>query len=56
MMGQFISELKIQLFLQSPYVTKIYGYFIQNENVYLIMEYMTDGNLYERIKKKGPIP
>jgi len=46
MINQFISELKLQLFLQHPYITKIYGYFIENDNIYLVMEYMTDGNLY----------
>jgi serine/threonine protein kinase len=55
-MEQFISELKIQFFLYNPYITKIYGYLIQNQKIYLIMEYMTDGNLYEKIKKKSPIP
>lgn len=56
MLPQFINELKTQSFLDHPYITKIYGYFVEKENVYLIMEYMIDGSLYDLIKRKGPIP
>ena len=33
----FTREVKIQMFLQHPNIVKLYGYFHDAENVYLIM-------------------
>ena len=56
MLPQLTNELKTQSFLDHSYITRIYGYFVDKESVYLIMEYMTDGSLYDLIKRNGPVP
>ena len=52
MMKQFIMEIKLQLYLNHPNVLKLYGAFDDNENIYLILEYMEEANLYYHLKKK----
>ena len=52
MMKQFIMEIKLQLYLNHPNVLKLYGTFDDSENIYLILEYMEEANLYYHLKKK----
>ena len=52
MMEQFIMEIKLQLFLNHPNILKLYGVFDDEEHIYLILEYMEDGTLYNQLKKK----
>ncbi len=47
-----ISEIKIQSFLNHPNVVSIYDCFDDENNVYLLMELATDGNLYS-VTEKG---
>ena len=51
MIDQFILELKIQSFFNHPTILKIYGYFDDKENIYLILEYMEEGTLFTLFKK-----
>jgi aurora kinase len=51
MLDQFIQELKIQSYLDHPNIVKLYGYFAEKENFYLVMEYMEEGSLFSFIKK-----
>ena len=51
MLDQFIQELKIQLYLNHPNIVKMYGYFANSQNFYIILEYMEEGSLYSFIKK-----
>jgi aurora kinase len=46
---QFIREIKIQSFLDHPNIIKIYGFFSDEENFYLIMELGCDGQLFDII-------
>jgi serine/threonine protein kinase len=46
-MCQFIRELKIQKFLEHPNIIKIYGLFCDEDNIYIILELGSDGQLYD---------
>lgn len=48
---QFMTEIKMQSFFNHPNILKLYGFFDDSENVYLILEYMLDGTLYSQVKK-----
>jgi len=44
-------EIEIHSHLNHPNILKLYGYFWDSKNIYLILEYATDGELYELMKK-----
>jgi serine/threonine protein kinase len=44
-------EIKIQKKLKHPYMIKLYEYFEDNENVYLLLEYAEEGNLFNYLMK-----
>lgn len=46
-----MTEIKMQSFFNHPNILKLYGFFDDSENVYLILEYMLDGTLYSQVKK-----
>lgn len=48
-MTQFIRELKIQKFLEHPNIIKVYGVFSDEDNIYIILELGSDGQLYDII-------
>lgn len=48
--GQLVREIKIQSTLDHPNIIKLYGFFHDSENVYLVMELSTEGQLYEILK------
>lgn len=52
MIHQVTLEIKLQMFLDHPNITKMYGFFDDSEYIYLIMEYMEEGTLYELIQKQ----
>ncbi len=41
-----INEIKIQYKAIHPNILKLYGFFDNEENIYLINEYANDGDLY----------
>ena len=45
-------EIKIQSFLQHRHLASLYGVFHDQNKIYLIMEFMTDGNMAVNGKKK----
>jgi aurora kinase len=47
--NQFIRELKIQSCLDHPNVTKLYGFFDDKDNIYLLLELGSEGQLYRVI-------
>ena len=47
---QVIREIKIHSFLHHPNIIKLYGVFHDDENVYMIMEYAPNGELYKELK------
>lgn len=54
--NQFLRELKIQCYLNHPNITKMYGYFDDPENLYLILELCCDGMLFTVIKERRRLP
>lgn len=52
---QIMRELKILRVCRSPTVVSFYGAFLNEQDIYIMMEYMNFGSL-EHISKKGPIP
>ncbi|CCE63372.1 hypothetical protein TPHA_0E02820 [Tetrapisispora phaffii CBS 4417] len=51
---QFRNEIEIQSNLNHENLTKLYGFFHDSKRVYLIMEYIYNGELYSILKKNGP--
>lgn len=45
-------EIKMQAFFDHPNILKLYGFFDDEEHVYLILEYMEEGTLYSQLKKQ----
>ncbi|ODQ82838.1 hypothetical protein BABINDRAFT_43997 [Babjeviella inositovora NRRL Y-12698] len=50
---QFRREVEIQLNLRHPNILRLYGYFYDATRVYLILEYLVNGELYKLLKQKG---
>ncbi|MCL4168386.1 UNVERIFIED_CONTAM: hypothetical protein GTU68_059179 [Idotea baltica] len=53
---QFIRELKIQMFLNHPNIIRMYGYFDDAVNIYLILEMATGNQLFKQLKKLQSMP
>jgi len=49
--GQITRELSIQFYLAHRNITPLYGYFQDEKNVYLLIEYCTGGQLLEMLRK-----
>lgn len=43
-------EIEIQKGLVHPYISRLYGFFFDTKNVYLILEYAVHGELYQLLK------
>ena len=52
MIDQFITEIKIQMFLDHPNIVKLYGFFDDETSFYIIMECMVGWNIWSLIKQK----
>lgn len=50
--NQFVRELKIQSCLEHPNIVKLYGFFHDKTNIYLLLELGSQGQLYKVIKEK----
>lgn len=46
----FRREIEIQRTLVHPYISRLYGFFFDSTNVYLILEYAVHGELYQLLK------
>ncbi|SCW00448.1 LAFE_0C04412g1_1 [Lachancea fermentati] len=51
---QFRREVEIQSSLKHPNLTRLYGYFHDDKRVYLLMEYLVNGELYKHLRANGP--
>ena len=45
-------EIEIQLNLDHPNIIRLYSYYEDKENIFLILEYLNNGNLFSKIRKK----
>ncbi|EPR78112.1 Serine/Threonine protein kinase [Spraguea lophii 42_110] len=50
---QLRREIEIQQTLKSEYILRMYGYFHDNVNIYLILEYAGNGELFDKLKNEG---
>ena len=50
MLEQLIRELKVQSSLDHPNIAKLYGFFHDRQNLYILMELGNDGHLYSLVK------
>jgi serine/threonine protein kinase len=53
---RFIQEARVAAALEHPNIITIYGLRIAEQRIYIIMEYLPGGNLYELLKQKGKMP
>jgi aurora kinase len=44
---QFIEEIKLHSCLDHPTIVKFYGFFDEGEYIYIIMEYVNGGTLFD---------
>jgi serine/threonine protein kinase len=49
---QITRELKILSFIRHPNLINCYGFFSDNENVYILMELCSGGHLFKQIQNK----
>eukprot|EP00210_Caulerpa_lentillifera_P004305 g4108.t1 len=52
---QFRSEIEIQGHIQHPNIIKLYGHFIENDTMHLVLECALHGSLYDTLLKHGPL-
>ena len=45
-------EIEIQLNLDHPNIIRLYSYYEDKENIFLILEYLNNGTLFSKIRKK----
>lgn len=50
--NQLALEIQIQSFLDHQNILKIYGFFDDWQYVYIVLEYMEEGTLFEYLKKR----
>jgi len=53
---QLRREIEIQSHLRHPNILRLYGYFYDQNRVYLILEYAAKGELYKELQKLGNFP
>ena len=53
---QFIRELKIQTYLNHPNIIRMYGFFDDQTNIYILLEVGTGGQLFKQLKKLQSMP
>ncbi len=56
MIDQLAVEIKIQSFCSHKNIIRLYDCFDDQESLYLILEYMQDGTLFEFLKKTKTLP
>ena len=49
----FFIVLCYMLFYRHPHILRLYGYFYDDNRVYLILEYAPRGELYKELKKES---
>jgi len=50
-----IREIKLQTYLNHSHITSLYGYFHDEDHLYLVLELLPDGSL-QQVKKKKKMP
>lgn len=50
---QLRREMEIQISLKHPNILRLYGWFYDDQRVFLILEYAHNGELYKELRKRG---
>jgi aurora kinase len=53
MINQFTKEIKLHNSLDHPKIIKFYGFFEEKVDMYLVLEYMNGGTLFDHLNKVG---
>uniref|UniRef100_A0A0R3RVA8 Aurora kinase n=1 Tax=Elaeophora elaphi TaxID=1147741 RepID=A0A0R3RVA8_9BILA len=53
---QLRREIEIQFHLRHPNILRLYGYFHDEDRVYMVLEFAPKGNLFERLQKMKKFP
>ena len=51
-MEQLTREIKLQAYMNHPNLVKLYDFFADRKNIYLVLELACDGHLYDWLEKK----
>lgn len=51
-MSRLINELKIQSYLKHPNIVQLYGIFHDHDNIYILLELGSEGQLYTKLRRK----
>lgn len=54
MQDQVVSEIKLQTYMNHPNILKIYGFFHDQKNIYLILEYCSQC-LFKEFRNKNKL-
>ncbi|KRX02465.1 Protein kinase-like domain [Pseudocohnilembus persalinus] len=49
---QIIQEIKIQMFCDHPNILNMYSYFDDKTNIYLVLDYIPEGDLFNHLQKQ----
>jgi serine/threonine protein kinase len=52
MFGQLYFEIKLQSFISHPNALKMYGYFQDEKNIYLLLELASHSCMFRELKSK----
>jgi aurora kinase len=55
MVDQFKREVRLHSSLDHPNIVRFYGFFEYNENIYLILEYISGGTLFDYLGEQGKL-
>ena len=47
MLDQFVKEIRLHSCLDHPNIVKFFGVFEEGNNIYLVMEYLNGGTLFD---------
>jgi aurora kinase len=47
MIDQFVKEIKLHSKLDHPNIVRFYGFFEETDNIYLVLEYISGGTLFD---------
>jgi serine/threonine protein kinase len=56
MVEQLLQEIKIQLYCNHENILKLYGVFDDADHIYLVLEYMEEGTLFQLLKRRKTLP
>ena len=49
---QMKKEMEIQWRLRHPNIIRLFGYFYDDKNIYVVLEYAQYGNLYQKLRRE----